>query len=1075
MMPKSNLIISLCFLSLISALAQELIPIKENNKWGYINLQSEKIIQPQFDQAQPFENNLAVVRISTKCGVINSKGITVIPIEESEINIIHKKYISYRKDTLWGIYSSDGKLISTPKYTSIELLNDNFLLLSINTQKGIFSTINEKIIEPIFSNITLKKPLLITQINNGLVGSIDTTLNINTKPEYNAIEVIDNNFTVLKSKDWWALANKNGDLITKHDFQNYKLITNDLIALKTKKGGWSLYNLTLNKFILQDEQENFSIIDKDFILIHKSHKYGVINTNGGSILGQNFSNIHLNDGLFLVEQQGKWGLYDKLGVVVIPTIHDKIFPFKKNISIFETPTGKGVISNKGKIIVQPNYNSIKIVGNTAKCTKIEGKIENFKVDAAMISGAKGVVKKSNKLPLLSPEITHSHAWIKGTGKKWGLIGHDTLFIGYKFDDIIEYDANTSLVTQKIDYRTNAKLYGYINSNKIINLTTQKIGLANKATGLVLAQPQFWHIFLEDFEKNDFARVILEGGTMALLQKTGKVISEIVTTKDKKQIKYKFDYISKSKENVIRFCSGCYVNYEGDWANPKVENGKWGYLNTNATLLLDPNFDFCTDFSNDRAIVQYKGLFGLINSSANFILKPEYQNLSFVENTDNQYIKFDVKKEKFGLIREDGKLLTSINFEKIFPFHDGLARVMIQGKYGYIDSSQTLVIPAIYDNANDFEENMAAVFTKNKWGFINQKGEMKILPTYISAANFKNGLALVFKDGKKSFINSDEKILVTLPFINCSEFSNGYATIINEKKKIGLINTFGEVVIEPKYDEVTSLGNTALFKVKEDGEYKIYSILTKKIISKKSYTDVSNVSEGLIKVKIDNYYNFIDTTGKVIINKKYTSASDFVDGLAKVNLENKNGFISPSGFTVLDFVYGNVLDFNQGFSFAEGVGKLWKIIDRNGRNITFDVYSNPKKFENGYAVIQTRNKKFKWVNSEGIFSFGTTTFDNLITFKDSLARCKTTKWGLAHASGYYPAPPKYDFISDFYRQQAVVGLYSNSGIFDIDGKKIVDPLYDNIQYLGKNIFKLEKGDAIGYYSTVQNKWISEIKR
>lgn len=1060
---------------ILTSFSEDFFPFKENNKWGYITSQSAKTISPQFDEAMPFVGMVAIVRNGAKYGVIDQQGKVIIPIEDSEINILHTSYISFRKDTLWGLYSSQGKLISTPKYTEIEDLNTNFLVTKQNNLKGIFCVFNEKNIEPIFTNITPKISFLVVQTNNLMTACLDSTLNYVFKPEFSAIEILNENTMLLKLKDWWAIANKKGEILSKHDYQSFKWINKELISLKTKKGGWIIYNLITNKFINTEEQESFSMLDKDLILYQKAHKYGIINKNGNTILGQNFTNIHINDGLLLVEQLGKWGLYDKLGTNLVPTIHDKLFPFKKNISIFEVSTGKGIISNKGKVLVQPKFRNIKITGNTAKCTNQDGKTENFKIDIIATANIKNTIKRANKAVLFNPEITHSHAWIKGTGKKWGLIGHDTLFIGYKFDDIIDYDANTSILIQKMDYRTNAKMYGYINSNKIITLTNQKIGLANKATGVVLAQPQFWNIFLEDFETLDYARVVLEGGAMALLHKSGKLISEITTIKDKKQVKYKFDYLAKSKGNVIRFCSGCYVNYEGDWANPKVENGKWGYLNENATLLLDPQFESVTDFVNDRAIVQYKGLFGLINSNANFILKPEFQNLTFVEGSTNAYIKFDVKKEKFGLIGENGKLLTSVNFEKIFPYHDGLARIMVKGKYGYIDSSQTLVIPAIYDNANDFEDGMAAVFTKNKWGYVNKIGAMKILPTYTMASNFKNGLALVFKDGKKYFINNEEKILVTVPFTNCSEFSKGYATFVNEDKKIGLINNLGEVIIEAKYDEITSLGNTALYKLKTDGEYKIYTILQKKIISKKSFLEVYNVSENLIKVKIDNYFNFIDTTGKVIINKKYTAASDFMDGLSKVTFDTKTGFISPVGFTVLDFTYGNVLDFNTGFSFAEGGYKLWRIIDRNGRNITYDIHYNPKKFENGFAVVQTKNRKYKWINTEGVFSFGNTSFDNLITFKDSLARCKTNKWGIAHASGYFLAQPKYDYIGEFYGNQAVVGSYINSGILDLEGKKIIDPVYDIVQYVGKNTFRLEKADAIGYFSTQDNKWIGELKK
>lgn len=1069
---KLPLTIALFSLFTLEINSQNLYPFKENNKWVYMNPQSQTVINPSFDDAQMFVKNLAIVRKGSQFGVINTEGNVVVPIEESEINVLHSKFVSFRKDTLWGLYNKSGKLIYTPKFTNIETLTDNYIITNQNNLKGIFLTTNEKTIEPTYQSVSLKSKFLLVQSGEN-VGLLDSALNVVCKTEFASIEIFDN-LLLLKSKDWWALANKKGELISKHEFQTFKLLNKELLTLKTKKGGWVLYNLVLNKFVCIDEQESYSALDLDFVMLNRMHKHGIINKNGTTVLGQTFSNIHLNDGLFLVEQSNKWGLLDKTGAVLIPIIHDKLFPFKKNLSVFQASTGKGVISNKGKVLVQPKYKDIKITGNTAKCINEEGKMENFKVDPGLIVGAK--TNKKNSTPtIFSKELSHNHAWIKGAGKKWGLIGHDTLFIPYRFDDIVEFDANTSIVSQKVDYRTNAKMYGYINSNKLINLTTQKLGIVNKANGQIVSQPQFWYIFMQDFENQDFARVVLEGGSMAILNKSGKLITEIITTKDKKQVKYKLDYISKMQNNVVRFCTNCYVNYDGNWENPKVENGKWGYLNPNMTLLLDPQFEKATDFSNERAIVQSKGLYGLINTNANFILKPEFQNLSFIENTNNQFINYDVKKEKFGLISEDGKIISSISYEKIFPFKEGLARVMVGGKYGFIDATEKLIIPAIYDNANDFSEGFASVFTKNRWGFVNSSGNVNILPTYITVSNFSNGLSLVFKDGKKYFINTDEKTLVTQPFLNASDFKNDFATFINEEKKVGLINSLGTIIIEPKYEEIASLGLTSLFKVKDEGEYKIFSTILKRFISKKSYLEVSNVSEGIIKVKIDNYYNFIDTLGKIIINKKYQNASDFSDGIAKVTFENKTGFISTNGFTALEFSYGNVLDFKNGFSFAEGNSKRWKIIDRNGRNVTFDQFYNPKPFQNGYAVVQNKDRKYKWVNSDGFFSFGNIAFENLLPFKDSLAKVKTFKWGIANAKGFYITTPKYDFIGEFSNNQAVVGTYSNSGILDLEGKKILEALYDNTSFIGNNIFKVEKEDAIGYFSVSENKWIRELKK
>lgn len=533
-------------------------------------------------------------------------------------------------------------------------------------------------------------------------------------------------------------------------------------------------------------------------------------------------------------------------------------------------------------------------------------------------------------------------------------------------------------------------------------------------------------------------------------------------------------MAEIQNNVIRFCTGCYINYEGSWSEPKVENGKWGFLSLDGKLLIDPQFESATDFINDRSIVQQKGLFGLINSTGNVLLKPEYQELSYIAGTENLYLRFQTKKDKFGLINQEGKNITSISYDKIFQFSDGLARVMLNGKYGYIDENDKIIIPPTFDNALDFSEGFAAVLIKNRWGYIDKTGLQRILPTYLSAGNFKNGLAPVFKDGKNNYINQDEKILISFPFNKCYEFSNGCAIVQAQDNKFGLIDVLGKTIIEPNFDEISATNSPNFFKIKQNGYYKLFNKSSKKIISKKNFTEMGVLVGGLAKVKLDDYYNYIDSTGKIIITKKYQAAADFQNELARVKFENKLGFVTPNGFLALDFTYNNVMDFTDGFTFAEGANKLWRIIDRNGRNITFDQFINPKPFVNGFSVVQTPNRKFQLINTNGEFVFGDTHFESLFPVENNVCRYKIEKYGLAHTLGYYILTPKYDYISEFKNSQAVVGQYVKNGVMDTDGKILIEPLYDTINFIENNTFALQKADEIGYYNILSN-WILPLSK
>lgn len=50
-------------------------------------------------------------------------------------------------------------------------------------------------------------------------------------------------------------------------------------------------------------------------------------------------------------------------------------------------------------------------------------------------------------------------------------------------------------------------------------------------------------------------------------------------------------------------------------------------------------------------------------------------------------------------------------------------IKANGKYGYIDRKGTIAIKPKYDMADDFSEGLARVKLGSKWGYIGSNGEM----------------------------------------------------------------------------------------------------------------------------------------------------------------------------------------------------------------------------------------------------------------------------------------------------------------------------------------------------------------
>ena len=136
------------------------------------------------------------------------------------------------------------------------------------------------------------------------------------------------------------------------------------------------------------------------------------------------------------------------------------------------------------------------------------------------------------------------------------------------------------------------------------------------------------------------------------------------------------------------------------------------------------------------------------------------------------------------------------------FSEGLAAVVINGKWGYIDKSGNMVIPAKYDWAYDFSEGLAAVVINGKMGFIDKSGALVITAKYDNAGGFGEGLSWVETGGKYGFIDKSGALVIPARYDDVGGFGEGLSWVkINGK--LGFIDKSGALVIPAKYDHVWS--------------------------------------------------------------------------------------------------------------------------------------------------------------------------------------------------------------------------------------------------------------------------------
>ncbi|MEJ2164742.1 MAG: WG repeat-containing protein, partial [Desulfobacterales bacterium] len=122
-------------------------------------------------------------------------------------------------------------------------------------------------------------------------------------------------------------------------------------------------------------------------------------------------------------------------------------------------------------------------------------------------------------------------------------------------------------------------------------------------------------------------------------------------------------------------------------------------------------------------VKVQGKWGYINKDGRLSIQPQFEEaLPFSEGLGQ------VKSGKhWGYIDQNGKIVIACKFEKSAPFSNGLAGIHIENRFGYIEKQGKTVVRPNFASGTAFSNGYAAVQTPSccggKWIYLDRQGLM----------------------------------------------------------------------------------------------------------------------------------------------------------------------------------------------------------------------------------------------------------------------------------------------------------------------------------------------------------------
>lgn len=313
--------------------------------------------------------------------------------------------------------------------------------------------------------------------------------------------------------------------------------------------------------------------------------------------------------------------------------------------------------------------------------------------------------------------------------------------------------------------------------------------------------------------------------------------------------------------------------------------KYGYIDDSGNTIIYPEFDQVTTFKKGISIYRKGNFYGFVNENGK-IISPVFTEIRGI----NENVVCAKTLNRWSYYDTEGKQLFNKFFEDAYLFNNGLARVFINNRYGYIDKNGNLLIKATFDYAENFSDNYAYASYANKdTTIINKQGKAVIKTTKDYIYNFSEGIAVFAGENNRyGYINKSMKQINKAVFQYADTFYDGLGRVkINNKW--GFVNKSGNYVINPNFDEIKNFSeNLAAFRTGSK-----WGFLDKsgKIVIRPEFNLVRDFSESLAAVNIDGLWGYINSKNEFVIRPRFENAESFNNNLAKVN---NNAYIDKTG-------------------------------------------------------------------------------------------------------------------------------------------------------------------------------------
>lgn len=289
----------------------------------------------------------------------------------------------------------------------------------------------------------------------------------------------------------------------------------------------------------------------------------------------------------------------------------------------------------------------------------------------------------------------------------------------------------------------------------------------------------------------------------------------------------------------------------------------------------------------------------------------------------------------------------------------------------------------------------------------------------------------------------------------------------EDGKWGVINSSGETIISPSYNEMIVIPNKekSVFLITYDVDYANNTYKTKAVNQKNEqlfsdYTQVEAIQnhdkqnniwyeKDCLRVQKDNKYGLIDLSGKVLLECKYDNIEPIigVNNSLVTTKDSKKGIASTTGTVIINNEYSEITaltsQYENGYIVKNEEGKFG-VIGTNKKVLLPIEYDQIKNVYSDNTYVAKKDGAWKIINNNNSIDMK---YDDVISIdNENIIVKEDNKYGIISQTGQEEIKPQYDELKNIYQNYYIAKKDNLYGVINTNNEIKIDFTYKKLVYV-----------------------------